>query len=180
MSLPTALFGATVKSYSARSVPRRSLLTLAERQSLLAFPEAREDLALHYTFSDSDLAVIRQHRGGQNRLGFAVQLCSLRYPGCVLPTDAQPPEPLLSFVSRQLRLNSDLWPQYAQRAETRREHLLSCRPGWALLRLVLITPGITLSILPTWRSRLNAAWCAGDRLGDCTSPAENHRPRLMF
>ena len=114
-------------------MPRRSLLTLAERQSLLAFPEAREDLALHYTFSDSDLAVIRQHRGGQNRLGFAVQLCSLRYPGCALPADAQPPEALLSFVSRQLRMNSEFWAQYAQRAETRREHLLELQAWLGLV-----------------------------------------------
>jgi TnpA family transposase len=113
-----------VRNFSAVSVPRRSLLTATERQSLLAFPESKDELILHYTFSEPDLAVIRQHRGGQNRLGFAVQLCSLRYPGCALPTDGQPPEALLSFVSRQLRLNPELWPQYAQRAETRREHLL--------------------------------------------------------
>ncbi|WP_428997391.1 DUF4158 domain-containing protein, partial [Pseudomonas aeruginosa] len=37
--------------------------------------------ARHYTFSESDLSIIRQRRGPANRLGFAVQLCYLRFPG---------------------------------------------------------------------------------------------------
>lgn len=105
-------------------MPRRSILTSTERTSLLAFPTTEEDLIQHYTFNEQDLSVIRQHRGGHNRLGFAVQLCYLRYPGCVLPTDAQPPEALLSMVARQLDLDPILWSQYAKRPETRREHFL--------------------------------------------------------
>jgi len=62
--------------------------------------------------------------GNHNRLGFAVQLCYLRYPGFALPTDAEPPASLLNIVGRQLRIEPDAWPQYAQRPETRREHLL--------------------------------------------------------
>ena len=50
-------------------------------------------------------------------------LCYLRYPGFALPTDSEPPAPLLSIVGRQLRIEPDIWPQYAQRPETRREHL---------------------------------------------------------
>lgn len=76
-----------------------------------------------YTFSEPDLSAIRQRRGNHNRLGFAVQLCYLRYPGFALPTDAEPPAPLLAIVGKQLRIEPDIWPQYAQRAETRREHL---------------------------------------------------------
>ena len=52
-----------------------------------------------------------------------MQLCYLRYPGFVLPPDAEPPTPLLSIVCRQLRIEPEVWPQYAQRLETRREHL---------------------------------------------------------
>ena len=55
-------------------MPRRSLLTSAERASLLAFPTTDEALIRHYTFSESDLASVRQRRGNHNRLGFAVQL----------------------------------------------------------------------------------------------------------
>lgn len=105
-------------------MPRRSLLTPTECLSLLAFPTDQENLIRHYTFGEPEMAVIRQRRGAHNRLGFAVQLCYLRYPGCALPTDTQPPAALLSVVAHQLHLDPNLWAQYAQRAETRREHLL--------------------------------------------------------
>lgn len=104
-------------------MPRRNLLTPAERASLLAFPSTDDELIRHYTFTEPDLSAIRQRRGSQNRLGFAVQLCYLRYPGFALPTDAEPPAALLALVAQQLRIDPAVWPQYAQRAETRREHL---------------------------------------------------------
>ena len=55
-------------------MPRRSFLSAAERESLLALPDNRHDLIRRYTLSQSDLSVIRQRRGSANRLGFAVQL----------------------------------------------------------------------------------------------------------
>jgi TnpA family transposase/DNA invertase Pin-like site-specific DNA recombinase len=105
------------------TVPRRRVLTPAERASLLALPTTDSELIQHYTFSEPDLATIRQRRGNHIRLGFAVQLCYLRYPGCALPPDAEPPTPVLSYVGRQLHIEPEVWPQYAQRPETRREHL---------------------------------------------------------
>ena len=113
-------------------MPRRNLLTPAERTSLLAFPATDDESIQHYTFSESDLSVIRQRRGSHNRLGFAVQLCYLRYPGFALPTDAEPPASLLKIVGRQLRIEPDIWSQYAQRPETRREHLLELQ-AWLKL-----------------------------------------------
>jgi TnpA family transposase len=104
-------------------MPRRSILSAAECDSLLALPETQDELIRHYTFSEADLSIIRQRRGNHNRLGFAVQLCYLRYPGFALPTDAMPPTPLLAMVGRQLCVEPDIWSQYAQRPETRREHL---------------------------------------------------------
>lgn len=52
-------------------MPRRSILSATERQSLLALPDVKDDLIRYYTFSDTDLSVIRQRRGPANRLGFA-------------------------------------------------------------------------------------------------------------
>jgi TnpA family transposase len=114
-------------------VPRRRVLTLPERASLLAFPTTDDELIRHYTFSEADLAAIRQRRGPHNRLGFAVQLCYLRHPGFALPPEGEPPVPLLDFVSHQLRLEPGLWPHYAQRSETRREHLAELQ-AWLNLR----------------------------------------------
>lgn len=61
-------------------MPRRSVLTVAERDSLLAVPETKDELIRLYTLSETDLAIIRQRRGRANRLGFAVHLCYLRFP----------------------------------------------------------------------------------------------------
>ena len=104
-------------------MPRRSILSTAERESLLAFPDTEDQLIRHYTLGESDLSLVRQRRGDHNRLGFAVQLCCLRFPSCALPTDAEPPASLLAIVGRQLCIEPSVWPQYAQRPETRREHL---------------------------------------------------------
>ena len=104
-------------------MPRRSILSAAERESLLALPDNRDDLIRRYTLSDSDLSMIRQRRGVANRLGFAVQLCYLRFPGVVLGVDQQPFAPLLHLVANQLGTPVETWADYGGRAETRREHL---------------------------------------------------------
>lgn len=71
-------------------MPRRSILSAAERESLLTLPDTKDELIRLYTFNDADLSRIRQHRGAANRLGFAVQLCYMRYPGVTLAADAKP------------------------------------------------------------------------------------------
>jgi hypothetical protein len=48
-------------------------------------------------------------------------------PGQGLLPDAVVPVPLLQWIGRQLRLDATCWPQYAEREETRREHLLELR-----------------------------------------------------
>lgn len=60
-------------------MPRRAILTTADRENLLALPETDDKLIRHYTFSETDLALIRLRLGDANRFGFAVQLCLFRY-----------------------------------------------------------------------------------------------------
>lgn len=55
-------------------MPRREVLTAAERLELLAFPEDEGGLIRLYTLTNPDLAFVRQHRGKHNRLGIAVQM----------------------------------------------------------------------------------------------------------
>ncbi|MBB3104802.1 DUF4158 domain-containing protein [Azomonas macrocytogenes] len=71
-------------------MPRRSILSVTERESLLALPDTKDELIRHYTFSETDLSIIRQRRGPANRLGFAVQLYYMRYPGVMLAVRATP------------------------------------------------------------------------------------------
>ncbi len=105
-------------------MPRRLILSAIERENLLALPDAKDDLIRHYTFNETDLSIIRQHRGSANRLGFAIQLCYLRFPGIVLGIDALPFSPLLHMVAVQLNVPVESWDEYGQREQTRREHLV--------------------------------------------------------
>ena len=104
-------------------MPRRSIFTSIERSNLLALPEKHDDLIRHYTFSEQDLSIILQHRGAANRLGFAMQLCYMRYPGVTLGVDEPPFPPLLHYAASQLKISPDEWAEYGQRPQTRREHL---------------------------------------------------------
>jgi TnpA family transposase len=105
-------------------MPRRSILSAAEREGLLALPDTKEELIRHYTFSEGDLSVIRQWRGAANRLGFAVQLSYLRFPCIILGVDEPPFPPLLKLIADQLKVGVESWDEYGQREQTRREHLI--------------------------------------------------------
>jgi len=105
-------------------MPRRSLLTAAQLDALLAVPTAEEEIRRHYTLDDHDLSSIRQRRGAHNSLGFAIQLCYLRYPGQSMTADTTPPDELLACIAEQLRVPATAWEDYARRDETRREHAL--------------------------------------------------------
>ena len=105
-------------------MPRQSILSAAERYSLLALPDTKDELIQHYTFNEIDLSIIRQRRGPANRLGFAVQLCYLRFPGIVLGADEPPLPPLLRLVAAQLKVPVESWEEYGVRDQTRREHLV--------------------------------------------------------
>lgn len=59
----------------------RELLTPEQRQALMQIPEDEWVLGTYYTFSKRDLEIINKRRREENRLGFAVQLAVLRYPG---------------------------------------------------------------------------------------------------
>jgi TnpA family transposase len=102
---------------------RRTVLSSSERESLFALPDNQKDLIQQYTFSESDLSIVRQHRGSANRIGFAVQLCYMRYPGIILGVNETPFPPLLSLVAEQLKMTANVWDEYGKRDQTRREHL---------------------------------------------------------
>ena len=106
---------------------RRSIFSATERDSLWALPESQDDLILHYSFTESDLSMIRQRRGDANRIGFAVQLCLLRYPGYALAGDMSVPNPVIQWIARQVQSDAAAWQQYGARDETRREHFQEIR-----------------------------------------------------
>lgn len=58
-------------------------LTDAERERLTRFPAETppEDLVSAFTLSPKDITKVLLHRGQHNYLGFALQICALRYLG---------------------------------------------------------------------------------------------------
>lgn len=85
-------------------MPRRLILSAAERKNLLDLPDSEDEMVRHYAFNESDLSLIRQRRTDANRLGFAVQLCLLRFPGQGLLIALSVPGSLLHWIGQQLRI----------------------------------------------------------------------------
>lgn len=63
-------------------MPTRGLLSEGQRARFSALPDMdRRDLVRHHILFEADLVAVGIRRGAANRLGFAIQLCLLRYPG---------------------------------------------------------------------------------------------------
>jgi len=90
-------------------LPRRELLTPDQRAQLFAFPEDESELIRLATLSTEDFAFVRQHRGGHNRLGIAVLMVYLSYPGRVLGPAEKPHTPIIGIVAAQLGVTPAVW-----------------------------------------------------------------------
>ena len=77
--------------------------------------------------ADDDLEHIRARRRTENRIGFALQLCALRYPGRLLSHGEVIPETVLRSIGAQLGIGDDAVLTYAARRQTRQEHLEALR-----------------------------------------------------
>ena len=89
---------------------------------------ARWEMVRYWLFTKEDIRSINARRREHNRLGFAIQLCLLRYPGWALGPDETPPTNLVTFIAEQLGADAIEVGEYASRDQTRREHLqVLCR-----------------------------------------------------
>ena len=101
-------------------------LTPAERDRLNRFPEPipAEDLRVFFTLSDRDREEVRKQRGAHNQLGFALQLCALRYLGFAPDDLGATPWPAVTLVAQQLGLLPEVLSAYGSRIQSRTTHLL--------------------------------------------------------
>jgi TnpA family transposase len=113
-------------------MPHQELLTQSQRLDLQTPASDERGMVRHYTLSPEDLALIRRRRGNPNRLGFALMLCYLRFPGRILQQGEQPPARVCAFVAEQLGLDAAQFENYAERDQTRREHVLEIQAALGL------------------------------------------------
>ena len=108
-------------------MPRRTILTDRQRSALFDLPVDEPSLRKHYTLADDDLQHIGQRRRGENRLGFALQLCALRHPGRALQPGELIPSAVVEFIGAQLGVAVEALLPYAARRQTRQEHMAALR-----------------------------------------------------
>ena len=82
-----------------------------------------EQPARYFHLDAHDRSVIATRRGDENRLGFAVQLGTVRFLGIFLPRPTEVPDGVVRFVATQLGIrDTTSFARYAQRTATHREH----------------------------------------------------------
>ena len=123
-------------------------LTAAERERLNRFPEPipDEDLRVFFTLSDRDTQEVRKQRGAPNQLGFALQLCALRYLGFAPDDLGVTPEGAVTFVAQQLGVSPTTIAVYGGRLHTRTTHFQQAQ---AYLGFRLALP-LDMAALTAW------------------------------
>jgi TnpA family transposase len=102
-----------------------SFLTASEREKFDRFPEEiiSEDIIIYFTLNDSDLAQLPSKSGGYNRLGYALQLCTLRFLGYCPNDFSSVPTIVIDYLAGQIQVNPQEIEMYGRRDQTRTEHL---------------------------------------------------------
>lgn len=116
-------------------MPRRMILTDAERQNFLALPTDDDTLIRHWSLDDDDRRLLETRRRADTRLGLALQLCALRYPGRLVQRGELIPEGALAFLTEQLGIDPDALSTFARRAPTRYEQLAVLRQRYGFSEL---------------------------------------------
>lgn len=114
-------------------MPRRRVLTEPQLEMLLALPTDETILVQQWTLSTADLTIVERRRRDHNRLGFALQLCALRYPGRLLRPGELIPAEALRFVAEQVGAEPETLARYAIRQQTRYRQLNALRQAFGFL-----------------------------------------------
>lgn len=101
------------------------ILSQEQRKELTTIPENISDyvMAKYYTLSEEDIYHIHTHRRDTNKLGFAIQLCCIKYPGWGFTSTKDIPEKVLNYVSKQLDISPISIHSYGERKNTRAKHI---------------------------------------------------------
>ena len=129
-----------------------------------------EQLARYFHLDDEDRSLIAQRRGDHNRLGFGVQIGTLRFLGTFLVDPVNVPVGVIVYVASQLGIaDPQCVVRYAERVQTQQDHAQEIRQyagykefadrrgGFALLRFLYARawvgterPSVLFDLATTW------------------------------
>jgi len=95
-----------------------------ERERLACFPDAIQpwDLITYFTLTEHDCSLIDTYQGDSNRLGAALQLCTVRYLGFCPANLNTASSDMITFLARQLKADPSALQDYGKRRMTRSIH----------------------------------------------------------
>ena len=80
-------------------------------------------LSRYFYLDDGDRQEITVRRGDYNRLGYAIQLCTVRFLGTFLPEPTAVPRVVIAYLAKQLGIASpSCLARYRERVETHHAH----------------------------------------------------------
>jgi hypothetical protein len=98
---------------------------MRKRERLNCFPIdiSSEDIITFFTLTPVDKKQIPLTTNASNRLGFALQLCTLRYLGFCPDILTPIPAEVLGYLAKKLGVDPNGLSDYGERAHTRTDHL---------------------------------------------------------
>lgn len=145
-----------------------SFLSIEQRENYGRYggPPSPHDLARYFHLDDTDHALIAQKRGTHNRLGFAVQLVTVRYLGTFLEDPLVVPTPVLRTLAKQLRIEALHKTSVYSTGEQRWQHATEIRTSYGYVEF---TEPLIAFRLTRWLYAL--CWTGTDRpTSDITGP----------
>lgn len=89
---------------------------------------SQAELERFFFLDDVDRDLVRRHRGEHNRLGFSLQLSTVRYLGTFLADPLEVPTVVVDFLAEQLEIaDPSCVKSYAERQATQWEHTAEIR-----------------------------------------------------
>jgi TnpA family transposase len=105
----------------------------AARYGRFSGAPSRAELERAFFLDDVDKALVARRRGDHTRLGFALQLTTVRFLGTFLPNPLDVPAEVVAYLAEQLGIaDPSCVERYTERRTTRFEHVEEIKGAYGL------------------------------------------------